>query len=433
MISPVLAGSREIPEALPRFGVNSPRGELPLWPLAAMFSVYLLWWAIGIGDMVWVIMSVPMTLLLLARGRVHVPRGFGWWLLFLAWVVISVVEIDTGGRLIGFIYRLGIYTGATVTFVYVYNCEAKRVSLHRIAVVMTVFWVTVVFGGFLAIVFPQGSITTPMLFVVPHSLLNNELVHQILLPHFTQGDPDGYFHLARRPSAPFAYANGWGTNYTLSLPFVFIALPRLRGRIWFWPLVVLLPMSLVPAFMTQNRGMLLALAVGLVYVALRQLRRGHGVGLLTVLLFFGAAGAVNAVVPVGDLIQQRLSRSATNETRLAVYREAVDRTLESPLIGRGAPRPSRLSVSAPSVGTQGQFWNVLFSHGFVGAGLFCVWFFGLALRTAWAPTAALLWLHTLLVMMCLESFYYGMVHAAIVITMIAGAAALRERAVMGAV
>jgi polysaccharide biosynthesis protein PslJ len=403
--------------------------SLPTWPITAMFVPYLLWWGLGIGDAIWGLMAVPMLAYLASRRRhVRVPRGFGLWLLFLGWMLVSVIEIDSGGRLFGFAFRVLIYLGATVAFVYVYNCDRRTLPIEFVAAVMTGFWVLIIIGGYLALALPHGSITTPLSYVMPHGLASNDLVHQMIAPRFTQGDPNGYFHLALRPSAPFAFTNAWGTNYTLTLPFVFITLMRLRRGPLFWLLIALIPVSLAPAFSTQNRGMLLALGVGVAYVAVREIKRGHMVGIVTVLLFLGAAAGMTTVVPVDQMIQQRVSSSDTNDTRLAVYGEAITRTKESPLIGRGAPRPSHLGPAAPSVGTQGQFWMVLFSHGFVGVILFMAWFVSVIVRTAKAPTTVTLWLHGILVMQLLESIYYGMLGSAIVITMITGALLIREQA-----
>jgi hypothetical protein len=402
--------------------------SLPTWPITIMFVPYLLWWALGIGDGIWGLFAVPMVVYLAARSeRVRVPRGFGLWLLFFGWMCVSVIEIDSAGRLLGFLFRAMIYFGATVAFIYVYNCDRRLLTVDRIAKIMTAFWVLVVVGGYLALLLPHGMITTPMSYLTPGGVAQNDLVQQMIRPRFTQGDPNGYYHLALRPSAPFAFTNAWGTNFTLTLPFVFITLARMRRGPGFWALAGLIPISLVPAFSTQNRGMLLALGVGVGYVALREIKRGRVAGIAAVVFLLLAASVMSTVVPVDQLIQQRVSASDTNATRLSVYNEAITRTLESPLIGRGAPRPSK-TMGAPSVGTQGQFWMVLFSHGFVGVALFMAWFISLAVRTRRAIGSAGLWMHTIVVMMTLESLYYGMMGSALVITMITGAVLLREQA-----
>lgn len=421
----ILTEPRRPPSRTRRGHTGSVGRTLPVWPIAGMFLPYLLWWVLGVGTMIWPIFAVPMVYQLLRRGEIRAPRGFGVWLLFMCWVCASVVEIDTSSRLLGFIFRLSLYAAATVTFVYVYNCDNRRLPIGRIAAILTVFWLFVVLGGYLGLVFPHVSISTPMSHLVPKSLQTNELVAEMIRPSFTQGDPDGYFHFALRPSAPFKYTNEWGTNFSLLLPFVFVTLAKMRKGLWFWMLAVAVPFSLVPAYSTQNRGMLLALGLGVTYLTLRLILRGHASGLVLVVLFALMAGGVASVVGVQSLIEHRVGTGNTNATRIAIYDESFSRTLRSPILGYGAPRPSDQTAGAPSAGTQGQFWLVLFSQGFVGVSLFMLWFLLLCLRSARPPSTDLLWLHAVLVMMTFESLYYGMMGSALIIAMIAGAVCLR--------
>ena len=61
---------------------------LPAWPLAGILAFYPLWWALGLGVLIFPLAAVPMLVLLLRRraaGRpLLLPPGFAWWLLFLA-------------------------------------------------------------------------------------------------------------------------------------------------------------------------------------------------------------------------------------------------------------------------------------------------------------------------------------------------------------
>ncbi|MGK5534159.1 O-antigen ligase family protein [Streptomyces sp. URMC 129] len=399
---------------------------LPRWPLYALFVAFPIWWTLGLGDMIWPLFAIPMTVLLLRHGRLRAPRGFGLWLLFLVWMLASAIQIDTGGRMIGFFYRALIYLAATVIFLYVYNGTERDLPARRVALTLTAYWAAVIAGGYLGVLFPHGSLDTPMAHIVPQGLQSNELVAHMVNPRFSQGNPDGFWQNEPRPSAPFAYTNGWGHNYAELIPFVLVALAFLRRGPLFRLVLVLLPVSLIPAFLTVNRGMFVALGLGLGYAALRMTVRGNAKGLLTLGALLIAALGVNLAIGVEDRVADRVSNSATNETRLAVYQEAYERTLESPLFGYGAPRPSLLGEGVPAVGTQGQFWNVLFSHGFVGAALFLGWFVWLCWRTRRAPTATALWTHVVVVMTTVMIFYYGLMDSGLVIVMIAGALALRE-------
>ena len=64
--------------------VRGPAGITALW---AMFVGYPLWWCLGLGAMSWFVFAIPMAWALFRAERIRVPRGFGVWLLFLAWVL----------------------------------------------------------------------------------------------------------------------------------------------------------------------------------------------------------------------------------------------------------------------------------------------------------------------------------------------------------
>jgi hypothetical protein len=406
---------------------------LPAWPLIALFIGFPVWWLLGLGDMIWPVAAVPMALLLIRAGRrVQVPRGFGVWLLFVVWMLMSVIEIDNGPRLVGFLFRAAQYLAVTVIFIYVYNGGSSTLPTRRVASIMAGFWIVVVLGGYLGVFDPTGVLHTLAGKLVPSSLASNDAVAQMITPHFTEYNPNSFRHIAPRPSAPFSYTNNWGNAYSLLLPFVFIALAKLRRGPLFWLLAVLVPLSLVPAYLTLNRGMFLALGVGLLYAVIRFAARGHARALLALGLFLVLAGGLATALPVKQKIENRVASSNTNQTRAAVYDEAFDRTLRSPLFGYGAPRPSERIAGAPSIGTQGQLWMVLFSFGFVGAGLFMGWLAWLVWRTRHARTTSELWAHVTLLMALIESVYYGMLTAGLAVAMVAAALALRERAFVSA-
>lgn len=398
----------------------------PSWPLYGMFVLFPIWWLIGLGDMIWAIAAVPVVGLLIRRRHLKVPRGFGIWLLFIAWMLISVIEIDSGSRLIGFVYRALFYLGATAVFIYIYNATPAELPATRIAVVLSLYWTFVIAGGYLGVLHPGGSIHTVMEYVIPRHLQQNDLVSHMIQPRFSQYNPTGYYHNAPRPSAPFDYTNNWGANFAELLPFVFIALNRLHKGPLYWTLAALLPISLVPAFLTLNRGMFLALGVGIGYASIRFAIRGHGKALAGVGAFLLLVAGLALVIPVQNDIQTRVANSHTNAGRLAVYQDAYHGALQSPVLGYGAPRPSNNGPLSVSVGTQGQFWNVLFSQGFFGAATFMGWFIWLAWRTRRTPSAAGLWAHIVVLVTAFQAIYYGLTGSALVIAMMAGALALRE-------
>ncbi|GAB3406194.1 hypothetical protein GCM10027515_20480 [Schumannella luteola] len=400
------------------------RPDLPRWPFAAIFVGYPLWWVLGIGDLVFPLAAVVMAALLLRRGRVEVPRGFGLWLVFLVWMAASVIGIDSGGRLIGFVYRALLYLAVTVVFLYVYNARASF-GRRYVAGVLTAFWGITVIGGWLGVLVPLLSITTPLAAIIPDSLQSNELVREMVIRRVTQWDPTSALQLDPRPSAPFLYTNGWGNVYSMLTPVAIAYLVSVRGTRRFWLVLVLIPLSLVPAFLTLNRGMFLGLGVAALYIAVRAALRRDGRLLAGLAGLAVLVGAAVLVLPVQERLTERLDTSSTTVDRANLYLETVERTLESPVFGYGAPRPSETD-GAPSVGTQGQIWNVMFSHGLPAAALFLAWLVFLVWRTRHARGAIGIAGHAILLVLLVEVFYYGVLVPGLAIGMIVGALLIRR-------
>lgn len=397
---------------------------LPRWPVLALFVAFPLWWALGLSSFICPILAMPMALALAVRGRIQVPRGFGIWLLFVFWMAASVLEINNTDRLIGWAFRAVGYISVTVLFLYVYNIPRQSLPIPRVALVMTTFWVVVVAGGYLGILFPEGGFRTVAEKFMPGGLLANSFVRELVHVDFAQrADPTR--GLATRPQAPFIYTNLWGSNFALLLPFVFIALPQLRRRLPQLLLLLVLVASLVPAFLSLNRGLWLSLGVGLVYAALRYALRGRVRAVVALLLLLGVAVSLAVALPVQQMLQK--SKDETTGTRLALYQETIRKAQASPLLGYGAPRPSEdTSSSTPSVGTQGQLWMVLFSHGFPGLAFFLSWYVWVLWRSANALTGAQLWIHVTVLIAIVQLPFYGMLPTGLPVFMVAAAVVMRE-------
>ena len=400
--------------------------KLPAWPVAIAFVGFPLWWLLGLGDMAWPLFALVMFLALARTKRLRAPRGFGMWLLFMVWMLCSMVQLDEAVRVIGFFYRYSMYLAATIIFIYVYNAR-RQLTERRVFGILTIFWLVVVAGGYAGLAMPVWELKTPLAYVLPQSLLDNSYVRDMAFRRLTQFNPNPYAYAiaAPRPSAPFLYANGWGNVYSLLTPVVVLYLAMVRRGLKFWLLALALPLSFVPAVLTLNRGMFLGLGIAMVYIGLRAALLGHGKILLAIIGIAVIAGAAYVVLPVQERIDQRTSKVESIDDRGNLYVETFDRTMESPLFGYGAPRPSERE-DQPSAGTQGQVWMVMFSHGFVGLGLFLGWLAFLFIRTIRRTDLVGLVCNTLLLVAFVEVFYYGILGAGLVIVMVIGALGLRE-------
>ena len=399
------------------------RRALPRWPLTAMLAWFPLWWALGIADMAWIPLAACMVVLLARRGGIRVPRGFGIWLLFLLLMLASVIGIDSSGRLIGFVYRALLYLTVTVVFVYVVNAR-ERLGQRYVLGLLTLFWVYTWVGGYAGVLFPEFSFRSPLAYVLPPSMLQNEAIGEMAVRRTAQYNPDGWLDLEPRPSAPFLYTNAWGNVYSVTLPLAVAYLREVRRGWRFWFVLVSVPVSLVPAILSLNRGMFIGLAVAALYLFARFLLAGRAREAVAL----GALGLAGLVVAqsldVVSRLTDRVETSASTTTRANLYAETWARTLESPLFGYGAPRPSL--VAEPSVGTQGHFWMVMFSHGLPALACFLLALAWLVVATARWRGPTVLVLHTVQLVTLVECFFYGLLPNGLIVSFLAAALALRE-------
>lgn len=356
------------------------REHLPRWPLALPFLGYPVAWFLGIGDTIWPISGLVCGALLLRCRDVRVPRGFGLWILFLAWMLASAIHLDSFGRLLGFGYRASLYIGATLLAVYAYNAT-RAVTVRYFCGILAAFLAMMTVAGLLAASFPLWSFHTPLSYVLPQSLQANELVGEMVVRRMTQFDPGAWEQVDPRPSAPFIYTNTWGNVYSLVLPLTLLY-AWLTWRSTRSILVLsIAALSVVPAVLTSNRGMLVGIAVIVAWMAVQALRAGRIGELASGAVLALVAVAAWSVSPAADRLNERIDTGSSTEDRFRLYADTLRVTMESPLFGHGAPRPAE-TPWLPALGTQGQLWTVLFSHGFVGAALFLGWF-GWTLVVAW--------------------------------------------------
>ncbi len=163
------------------------------------------------------------------------------------------------------------------------------------------------------------------------------------------------------------------------------------------------------------------------YAAVRLAIRGRPRAIVAIVA--GPDRADRSDIP--HAVAQDLRRPTGDPTatigRVSLYEEAVRGAVASPLFGYGAPRPSKWNPDAPSVGTQGQIWLVLFSHGFPGAFFFAGWFLYTFWRLRSADDPLGFWMHVMILILLVQFPVYGMLPMQLHIVMIGIALAWRER------
>lgn len=396
---------------------------LPLWPLTLMVSAYPVWFLLGLGGFMWVLLAVPMAASLLRRRDLAAPKGIGLWVVFLVAVAGSALSIESVDRFSGYLLRFGYYAAATVFLLYLLN-GGSGVSVTRIVRAFTLLWSLAIVGGWLALVVGDVSFRSPTYYLLPASLLANDLIGTLVEPGFAQVQNIIGFPVPR-PKAPFPYTNSWGSMVALTTPFAFMALgdrqvglsPRLiKAMLW---------LSVVPIVVSLNRGLWLSLGIGVTYAALRFGAGGRTQTVARLAVAVVAAGAVLAISPLGDLVASRVETGHSNGDRFELVAAALRGAAERPIFGWGAPRPNVRNL--PSIGTHGQLWLVMFSHGFVGA----IGFVG-ALVTFFAKTRAQststgLWAHAVLLIALVQLPVYLLIPHSLFAVMAAVAVAVRSQ------
>ncbi|MEQ7123821.1 hypothetical protein ABN034_04800 [Actinopolymorpha sp. B11F2] len=369
------------------------------WPLTALFLGFPLWWMLGLATFAFILFAVPMAIELLTRRGLRAPRGFGMWLVFLGWLLASaaMLWVDApgaepggggAGRIIVFGYRAAMYFSATIALLYVLNMPERDLPTRRVVRLLGFMFVVTTCGGLLGVVAPGFAFSSPMELVLPEGIASNEFVTSMIHPAAADMQSILGYDEAR-PIAPFSFANSWGANFSLYLPFFVLAwLGRGAGwRRWVAPFVLLA--ALVPAVYSLNRGLWLALGVGGCYLAVRLAAMGKfwALNLIGAVVVIG--GLAFALSPLGTMVQQRIDAPHSNDRRADLAIASVRAVVEgSPLLGFGSTRevqgsffsiaggatPECPACKPPPLGTQGQLWLVVFSQGIVGLALFLAFF-----------------------------------------------------------
>lgn len=360
------------------------------WPLSVLLLGYPLWWALGLAEVLVILVAVPMAAQLLRRRTIRLPSGFGWWAMFLVAVAASglLLAVDapygvpggTGGRVPVFLLRLLRYLSCTVILLWVANLDERELPTRKVVRLLGWMFVITVVGGLLGTFAPRLEFTSPVEMLLPGALRSNFLVRSLVHPVAASVQSVTGNELPR-PTAPFAFANAWGANLSMFLPFFLVGWFA-RDAGWRRPAALgVLALAAIPVVYSLNRGLWASLALGVAFVVGRYLVSGRVVAVAAVVLVVGVAGAVFLASPLGDLSSERLANPHSNQRRGELLARTVSSAAEaSPVLGfgstrdvqgsfasiAGGARPDCPSCRVPPLGTQGQLWLVVFAHGFAG-------------------------------------------------------------------
>ncbi|HEY3504043.1 MAG TPA: hypothetical protein VGN37_14825 [Actinocatenispora sp.] len=374
------------------------------WPLTWLLAAYPIWWALGLGVLIFPLMAVPMAAAVARRRPLRLPPELVLWLLFLVVTLAGTAALGINpagtipgslvGRLPGVAFRLVEYASLTVLLLYAGTRTEAELPRRRLVLLLGWLFAVTVGGGLLGTFAGQFGFSSPVEMLLPHHIRTNNFVASLVHPSAAQVmEVLGYS--SPRPAAPWGYTNTWGNNLALLVGWFVVAAFVLRyrasrsivrcGR---WVAAGVLVLALVPIVYSLNRGLWIDLGLLAGYLALRLALRGR-------LWVVGAATAAVLVVaalvlatPLGQVVRGRLENGKSNNVRMFVTERALDGVWQSPVVGLGTTRNTQGSdrsiavgdsdscqrCGGHTIGGNGQLWQVLYLHGLLGTALYVGFF-----------------------------------------------------------
>jgi polysaccharide biosynthesis protein PslJ len=371
-----------------------------------MFGLVPLWWILGGLYLFWGAFAVILAVVLLTGGRILLPTGSVLWLLLIGLIVVSATRMEKATGFFMYGIRLAFVLAAFLVYLYVYNAARSGVRWQRLFRPLCLFWLAMVALGWLGVLIPRFALTTPVEMLLPRSISGDRIVQALTHAHATEfvaTSRNPYF----RTAAPYPYTNNWGTGFAILVPCVVAYLTCVREGLLRKVLIVSLPLALIPAFLTLNRGMFIGLGAGLVYLGLRALLRGDVRVIASIVGVAVLAWVATLVVPVTDLINNRVQNTDSTRDRADLYWQTVDAVARSPLLGYGGPRMVDTTHATEPLGTQGQVWMMMYSHGIPALLVFLLLFVVVARRLSAAVSAPGKWLSIVPVIALVITPFYG--------------------------
>jgi hypothetical protein len=414
----------------------------PGWPLTLLFVPFPLWWALGLSHFIFFPFAIAMAVELLRRRPVYTPKGFGFWLLFLAVVVAGVallwlqppgtVASPSGFReLEPYLFHLAWYLSITVVALYTLNMPERDLPTIRVMRLLALMFLYTVGGGFAGLLLPHVSFPSLLELIAP--IHRQGFIYALVHPSLVS--PSEFLGYEQpRPSAPFTYPNAWGNNLGMFLPF-FVATWLGKDAGWRRPFgVPVLVLSTVPIVYSLNRGLWIGLLVTLVALAVKFVTMGRTRRLPVIAAVLAVGAVIFIASPLYSTVVLRVNTPHSNERRGIVASEVVKKTaVLSPLLGYGETRavqgsfesiaggetPTCHQCAAPPLGTQGFMWRLIFTTGVLGTLLFLAFTFVQLLTFAPMRDPVALAGCAALLMSFIFSFVYDSLEAPLFTVMIA--------------
>lgn len=380
------------------------------WPLVWLLAGYPVWWALGLGVLIFPILAVPMAMALLRRRScLRLPPELLLWLLFLLTIVVGMLALGVNpagtvpgsvlGRLPGVAFRIVEYGSLTVLLLYAVNLSERELPQRRLVALLGWLFAVTVAGGVLGTVAGGFQFSSPVELLLPEHLRANGFVQSLVHPAAAQVmEVLGYD--SPRPAAPWGYTNTWGNNFALLVGWFVVAAVTWRGRTRSGTRLrrlicaAVLVIGIVPAVFSLNRGLWIDLALAGGYLAVRLAAGGRLWALGTAAAAVALVGILVVATPLGGVVQDRLQNGKSDNVRMFATERAVAGIWVSPVVGLGSTRntqgsdqsiavgdtPDCQRCGGHTIGGNGQLWEALYAHGLVGTACYLGFFLAVLWR-----------------------------------------------------
>jgi len=301
-----------------------------------LFGLYPIWWAMGLGEVIWPLVGAGMALSLLTSRSVAIPRFASIWVLFCVVVAASGFLLEEQRDVWSWIIRLSQYVSAGLTVPYILT-HRRSTPAHVVFASISVLFCASVVGGYIGLLLGDLSFRSPFAYVLPGGFQSNSFVSEVVNPSFADVERFlGRFSVTR-PKAPFTYTNSWGAAMALLFPFGLhdalhgFGISKRVARI-------AVGASAVPIALSLNQGLWVSLIAGAGFLALRSAGRGDVRLILQLLALALVVAVAITATPLGNTFRSELQNPNATEDRFELYQATLNELPKSPIIGFGGPR-----------------------------------------------------------------------------------------------
>lgn len=358
--------------------------SLPAWPLTIAFVGYPIWWVLGFSWIVWSVSAFLCVLFLLTAKHIRWPPGFWVFGLAIAGVLVSASGLHGHTEIKSYLYLSQGYFAGAIVCVYTYNlASASRVAMCCCAA-LCVFTLLV---GFVSVLDPTFTFTTLGARII-HSNAISTLTHlQLAQVQYAGATP--------RPSGPFTNTDQWGAVVGITLPATALLVFLPWRRKWALMVILVAVLGAVAIAYNQDRTLWAVMGACLLYATFRMASNGNLGAVFALVLGVCVVGLLIFATHLDGVIAAKLAGTSSGATRSYIRSATIAAFQRSPWIGYGASSVSVYigqQIAPVFIGTQGQFWALLYDTGLAGTLPFYAWFFWVlfASRHASSSTAAAL-------------------------------------------